>query len=291
MRSRLVALFVLAACARPEAPARQDVARAPATADSAAALALPPPALPDVATATLGAFAFADSSGTRLLASSTVGQRDSLHAAICQGGVEARARFVRMQPRSPRDDGRQTARNFANQEGALYQVDSGTVGADRTCFLVGDRLRTLGRLVVPRATPIVACDAMERTRLARAKDRAVDACTRLLRVDSLTTVYGIQFQRLGDDLLASIALAGADTIAFLDFPAQFRGDDDTWRVGDGGRFDAAAFSILFVQQGAGWSAIALTWAGEEGENIRLAATTRRVDVLEDAVTDYRYWVP
>jgi hypothetical protein len=89
--------------------------------------------------------------------------------------------------------------------------------------------------------------------------------------------------------LASIVLAGADTVTFLDFPAA-ADDEGTWRVGDAGTLRPEDFSVLFVVDGAEWKALAITWAGYEGEFIALA-TAMAPNPFHTITESYRYWLP
>jgi hypothetical protein len=283
-----VTLFLCAACQRDRAP--QPGAAVPDTLLPTPALPRRPDAVPTEPTP-LGVFAYADSSGTRLLTLAIPWDPRGIRYAICQEGLRVAVRFLGHQSRSPAGDGRQLARNFANEAGALYQVEGQAIGGNRTCFLATDSLRALGEPVVPTPAGAATCTDAERGLLEAAKQRPVSLCKRMASIDSLTVILGAQFRPRGDSALASVALASADTVTWLDFHATFAGEDDAWRVGDMGVFHPEDFAVLFVVLGPRWRAIALTWAGEEGESIRLAAAADEARTFEDVVTAYRYWVP
>src|SRR5256885_14187711 len=65
---------------------------------------------------TQGTFAFADSGGTQLLALDSLADPSTIRGAICAGGVAVAARYDHRATPQSRDNGRQVAANFANQQ-------------------------------------------------------------------------------------------------------------------------------------------------------------------------------
>jgi hypothetical protein len=262
--------------------------------DTVVAAVTAPPQSVTAASGSYGAFAYADSSGTRLLALSAPAHPDSVAEAVCQSRTRLPVRFVGHQPRAPADNGRQRAHNFDNEEGDVFQVTDGSVRPDETCFLATAALLALGPPRTADSRPQTAtdssCAAGDRARLSQAKARQAVSCARIRAVDALTHVVAVEFERRGDSALASLVLFGPDGMTFLDFPAVHEPEGDTWRVGDGGTFDPSAFDILFIIHGPSGKAIAVTWGAEEGESLTLAATAAAGDTFVPLVQDYRYWL-
>ena len=259
-------------------------------ADTAAAV---PVTTASPAPGSYGAFAYADSSGARLLVLSEPTHPDSVVEAVCQSRARLPVRFVGHQARSPDDNGRQRASNFANEAGAVFEVARGSVRPDETCFLATAALLALGPLRTADSGPTAAdssCAPGDSARLSRAQARRVVSCARIGAVDELTHVVAVEFERRGDSALASLVLTDPDGMTSLDFPAVHQPEGDTWRVGDGGTFDSSAFDLLFIISGPSGRAIAVTWGAEEGESLTLAVSVTARDTFVPVVQGYRYWL-
>jgi len=252
---RLIAPIVLAACLVPRASSSQ------------------------------GVFAYADSTGARLLALSAPASPNSVVEALCRSGARLSIRFQGHQARSPRDNGRQRASNFDYAEGDVFEVTSGAAQPDETCFLGPPAAAQ-----VPQSPADSVCVGGDSARVSQAKARRVVRCRRISTVDDRTQVLVVEFERRADSALASLVLADRDHMGFLDFPAVYGPEGDTWRVGDSGTLDPSGFSVLFVVNGPAERAIAVAWAGEEGESLIFAAIGPARDAFVPQVRDYRYWL-
>lgn len=235
-----------------------------------------------------GGFAYSDSGGTRLLAFSELAHPEAVKRAICPSGRTVEVRFVGVRERSEHSDGRQTARNFDHDHGALFQVAEGRVRPDETCFLIGPSLLPLGALELPRSVREPDCDPADSARIARARARRVVSCRRLAIVGGSTSVLSARFELQGDSALASLVLADSARLTFADFAAENRPEDGTWRVGDGGEFHPEDFDLLFVIDEPGARVMALTWAGSEGESSMLEVALGDTVGFEKVVGGYRY---
>lgn len=236
-----------------------------------------------------GGFAYGDHDGARLLAFSALAGPETVTEAICQSGRRLEVHFVGVQEASEHSDGRQTARNFDHDGGALFQVGEGRAGRGETCFLVGPSLLALGPPVLPRSVQQPSCDAADSVRITRAKARLVVSCRRLGRVGSDASVLSARFELQGDSALASLVLAEPDRVTFVDFPAENRPEDGTWRVDDQGEFHPEDFDVVFVIDAPGARVMALTWAGAEGESASLEVAVDGAVAFEKVVRAYRYW--
>jgi len=99
----------------------------------------------------LGAFAFADSTGTLVLAQSGVPDPETIHVLLAASGRQFPVEYVGFQKASAPGSGRDAARNFSNCEGSLFHLVGARIWPDETCFLATDsllaalRIRTSGR--------------------------------------------------------------------------------------------------------------------------------------------------
>ena len=237
-----------------------------------------------------GGFAYSDNDGTRLLALSELAYPESVTRGVCQSGRRLEVRFLGVQERSQSSDGRQTARNFDYEHGALFEVAGGQAEPNETCFLIGPSLLALGALELPRRPRQPSCDPADSARITQAKTRRVVSCRRLATVGSGASVLSAEFEPQGDSSLASLVLTDSATLTFVDFAAENRPEDGTWRVGDGGEFYPDDFHLLLVIDAPGAKAMALTWAGEEGESSMLEVALAGTAGFEEVVRGYRYWV-
>ena len=100
----------------------------------------------------------------------------------------------------------------------------------------------------------------------------------------------VQFATQDSNGLASIVVDAGGLLLFEDYPATYRGlDESTWRVDDGGEF-SPDFGVLFLGQVRGVWLLVLTWAGAEGIDAYVLAADSSTSVREVEKT-YRYTIP
>jgi hypothetical protein len=201
-------------------------------------------------------------------------------------------RWIRRQPATPEDTGRQTAANFDRSPGDVFRLSGRKVSPDEACLLVGDGFsRPPWQLLPSLRSDRSPCDAPTRERLAAARERAVAGCWGLATEGGGRVVLA-EFAPQGTDLLASLVLLKeAEKPVFYDYPAT-RDEDQIscWRVDDGCRLEPAAIRILFAYRrgGDGWG-VAVAWDGAEGQALDLleqeGAGFRKV------LDGHRYWAP
>ena len=106
------------------------------------------------------AFGYTDSTGSKLLTLADdnraidESRAKTLVAAVCSEGREFPIRYVQFQKNSPADNGRQSAGNFANDQGQLFEIVQGKTEPGDTCLLVpAGYLRTfpIARNELPKA--------------------------------------------------------------------------------------------------------------------------------------------
>lgn len=235
-----------------------------------------------------GVFAFADSSGTRLitLGPESIPDPGRLTQAACGGGVRVGVAYVGHQAAKP-NSGRDIALNFDRLGGFVFRAARGRAVPDRTCVLLD--AGTSGALVGYTAARDGACGPDLLARVAHAKPgRQVVQCRRLIETSDRAAVIVVQFAGEGKNALASLMFVASPGLVFEDFPGS-DAENSTWRVDDGGEFDTTMFDVLCVLRGTNGVSLAYTWAGFEGESIALVVSdgTR----LRRVLVTYRYWSP
>jgi len=101
-----------------------------------------------------------------------------------------------------------------------------------------------------------------------------------------------EFERSGQNALASDVLLDRDRLLFADYPATFRADgQDLWRVDDGGKLSPAGFQVVFVAQDGQQYGLALSWAGTEGRSLAVFLLSGSGSALDRVIDDYWYHTP
>jgi hypothetical protein len=233
------------------------------------------------------AFAFSNAKGTRLLALGDVPRPVQLTRATCDGKL-LDVTLVAQQLASVNDIGRQTAANFEDSAGAVYEIAGATVPPDASCLLGSGEFFAAHppTAVIPAQRPCSATDGATAARLGR---RAVERCVEAgsFRGGRLDLVA---FTPRGKELLVGLALFAGKVTAMLPLPAvREEGSPSCWRADDGCRFDLAAHPSALVLGGAGGPRVFATWPGAEGQVLQLLEP--RGDVLVETASAYRYWAP
>jgi hypothetical protein len=274
-----VAMLAVGCDRTPDAAARID-------SPVVAAPAQPPP----TASASQGSFAYVDSTGTQLLALDSVPSPSTVRGALCFGGVALPVRYDRRQARQPSDNGRQMAYNFANQQGDVFRVLQGRAPPNKTCYLSRDSALLANARPATMHEPS-DCSPAQAIRLAAAKARQVIHCWKIGATPTNREVFAVQFATVDSSALAAIIIDGDSALLVKDFPAVYRGpDDSTWRVDDGGVFSPQDLDILFSAPSPSGYVMAIAWAGAEGESSELVVADS-TGVFRTATIGYRYWSP
>ena len=234
------------------------------------------------------AFAFANTPGTRLLALSPISHPERPYRAVCPGGKVFRVKFVKRKQATPKDTGRATAANFDNSAGDLFRIVGGRTGGDGTCLLIEDASLNGKTIVKPTSLRDKRCDPLQSKKVADEKGRAVAQCWRKLRLTAGKELLLVLFEGKGKDALASLVLFTPRKLAFMDFPGQ-NDPTSTWRVDDGGVLEPAYFEVLFILAEGDALEIALSWAGVEGDALRLLKV--EAESFQTILEGYRYWAP
>jgi hypothetical protein len=198
--------------------------------------------------------------------------------------------YVRTQLRGPADNGRQTAENFANVPGDVFRIVRRRASDSGSCYLTADSglVAAIAPITEEFFTP---CDTAWTRLTSNAKHRAVVSCRLLGTGQDRISIAAVQFATIDTSALASIVVRDGNHIRFQDFAATYTGpEESTWRVDDGGVFEASGFRILWVARVRGVLVLAMSWAGEEGENAYLLAADSAGQFRTVSHT-YRYWVP
>ncbi|TVY02218.1 hypothetical protein [Cohnella terricola] len=221
-------------------------------------------------------FAFADGEGKKLI--TLARQPEEAHAAekemqlynlaIGDNGNVLNIRYAKHQSRTELDNGRQSAHNFSNLEGDIYDVVDGVAKPDASYYLVSDEQFDVRSLIPLEEMEVQDIPADVAQAIVKVKGRAIERGWLLAKTDEGQQVSVVQFKRWGDQMLASLVLSDGDELTFMDYPAQYDANS-TWRVDDQSELNSRMFSILFAARTSDGIALGFKWTGAEGENISI----------------------
>lgn len=262
--------------------------------------------VPALAAPGLGAFAFTNTAGTRLmLVGESLGRSPgapplgdaskpyaALRTAFCSDGLSHRIAFERAQSEDGRDEGRRSHFTFDHLEGLVFRIqDPGMLAEGANCFLAAQTFER-SVAVVPallagerkfirsdqRASRLSACEAGLPARIASARSRAVTNCWPLRSSlgPRAPHVVLVEFARRGNAALASVVVVDRGALVFADQPGDYgrEGGLSVWRVDDGGRLDPSAFDVLLLARRGRNLVLAFSWAGTEATVLTLMESRR-----------------
>jgi hypothetical protein len=135
------------------------------------------------------------------------------------------------------------------------------------------------------------CLPAQVARLAAARERQVIHCWRLAQTRSNAEIIATQYATIDSNALASLVIVRDTALTWQDFPGVVRdGGNSVWRVDDEGVFSPQNFQILFVAELPHRYAVAIAWAGAEGESDQFLLADS-ASALRTVVQGYRYWAP
>ena len=245
-------------------------------------------------------FGFADESGKYLITLQTE-NADSLanpqefNTAVGNNGETVGIRFVRRQEANSKDTLRQTANNFDNMAGYIYEARAGEFIPNKTYLLSQDSMINEAALINLKSTKDTEseveyykkADPETIERIEALKGRKIIEDDLISETEDNAKICLFTFERRDDDMLASIAYIKGDKVMFMDYPAKYD-EMSTWRVDAGDR--PGLFEVLFLANSDEGLLLGLTWAAPEGEN---AFVLREVNGAFEG-TDLksgRYWAP
>ena len=242
------------------------------------------------------AFAYSDLTGARLLSVDTPVNSAALVKAVFAEGLTLNVKFLRQQKSAANWNGRQTARDFDQSAGSLFQVEGGktimgkeaSIGEE--CLLVTEQfLRERKRLSV-RSDPTIHTSNAVLRRVERAKGKKVSWEGSIARIGATGELILVRFIPDGKTCLASLVLVTPDSIAFDDYEAKYDADVKgfVWRVDTDG-IDAESFHVLAAFEGKQGIEIAVLWDASEGQDLYLLRSEGAA--LRPLFRSYRYCAP
>lgn len=240
-----------------------------------------------------GQFGFADMTGTRLITFEGETPSDhptSYELAVGDSGTVLQIKYQLTQEADSEDNGRATMYNFDHMAGSVYAVTEGTAKPNETYFLIADaNWAADSALSVDASVKGHPVDGQMAKTIETAKKRAVKNAEEVALIGEDMKLLLVEFEKQGNEMLASLVLQAGDELSFHDFPAQYD-PNSVWRVDDQGVISAGNFDVLFAGLGENGPILAVTWIGFEGENSFILAQVEGT-LKETDIQAGRYTVP
>lgn len=196
--------------------------------------------------------------------------------------------FVEKRTRKPEDTGRQTANNFDNLGGVVFQTSNECLKGGRTIVLIDPDFLDKHKPIPVKPNALSPLKNTDISRIETVKKLKIQSSWNFASLSSDTTIALVQFFPQGNSKIASLVLITKEHIVFEDYPGDTKNVNSAWRVDDGGIFNPRDFQILAAFQSPYGIELIRAWAGPEGENSALL----REDGAKflKVLTQYRYWV-
>lgn len=220
-------------------------------------------------------FGFADETGKYILtvagdmtAEDNQVSKQQLNQAIGENSDVLTIRYVKHQSGNDQDNGRQSARNFNNLEGELFEIIEGMATPDASYYLInGNEFITESLIAIHPVEPQDPA-ATIKDGIMTAKDRTIANSWQIAALETGEQIFLVQFERQEDQMLASLVMKQDEKWVFMDYPATYN-ESSTWRVDDGGEISPDMFSFLFAAHSDKKITLGVKWLGAEGENITM----------------------
>ncbi|OGW26420.1 MAG: hypothetical protein A2X56_12365 [Nitrospirae bacterium GWC2_57_13] len=210
-----------------------------------------------------------------------------LHAILPSGG-NCLLTFVEKRARKPEDTGRQTAKNFDNLGGVVFQAPKECLAGDRTVVLIDSDHLDKHTPVPVKPDEFSPVDSADITRIESAKKMKVQSSWNLAGLGPDATIALVQFLPQRNKNIASLVLITKKHLVFEDYRGSTKNNNSVWRVDDGGILNPRDFQILAAFRTPSGIELIRAWAGFEGES---AALLREEGAkFLTVLTQYRYWV-
>jgi hypothetical protein len=208
--------------------------------------------------------------------------------AILSSGGKCLLNFVEKRTGKPGDTGRQTAKNFDNLGGVVFQTSSECLTGGQTIVLIDPDFLDKHKPVPVKPSELSPLNTPDIFRVEALRKLTIKSSWNLASLGSDATIALVQFFPEGNSNIASLVLVTKEHIVFEDYAGNAKSANSVWRVDDGGVFNPRDFQILAAFRSPQGFELIRAWAGPEGENSALLREDggKFLKILEQ----YRYWV-
>ena len=217
---------------------------------------------------------------------------ENIDFAVGNNGQTMSISYSHFQERNEDDNGRQSASNFPNQGGHVFTCVEGALEPDTTYFIC--RAVDIEACLLPFTSQVISewfeyppADSAIIQQVEEIKSRSVIESNIFAVAEDGAAVGMFLFERMGNDMLFSLAYIHDNEILFVDFPAEYN-EYSVWRADAGDH--PGIFQMLFIAKDGEELMFGLSWFAPEGES----ASIYRVEgetLVDVGIEGYRYMAP
>jgi len=238
----------------------------------------------------LGSFGFSDDKGQRIIIRGD--NIEGLDIAIGYGGAIAEINFSGIQEGTGENNFRDTEYNFKNLPGYIFSKTKGELKSGQTYFLTNQSLKQSIIPLIPTNISehkYASVDNATIKTIEKQKNRKIVASQLLAKTAAGAKICLFTFERIGDDMLASLVYVDGNKTIYDDYPAEYN-ETSVWRVDDNGIL--GGFDVLFLANAPSGKGLMLgfTSGGPEGENAYIVMEKDGIFV-HTQYHNYRYLAP
>lgn len=220
-----------------------------------------------------GPFGFADEGGKRLITLTNKEDYDieklkELNVAVGNSGEIIEIEFMKWQEKNDKDNSRQTMYNFDNMSGYIFNVKSKKALPNEAYLLTKASVMNKDKLIklkpVENNESFKTADNETIKKIETLKNRKIVESRLIAQSYDNESIFLFVFERIGDDMLASIAYMKGEKVVFKDYPAEYD-QYSTWRA-DGGD-SPGNFEVMFLANSDEGLLMGITWGAPEGEGM------------------------
>lgn len=233
-------------------------------------------------------FGLSNWEGTKVISTSTIENPSHVVSALARDGQVVKLRFLKKRPAAEDYNGRQSAYQFENMPGAVYEVVGQAIKKPGSCLLVKPEFLKKNKLLTISQTNSPPLESDSAKRVETSLKRTIDQSWVLVLSDEGQVVATVLFKKNETGAMAGLALIEKGMVNFHEFQKGHVGSD-CWRVDDGGIFDGSQIEVLFAYRREGKIGIGYSWRGAEGESLSVIETEG--NKFLDVKSGYHYQAP
>jgi len=233
-------------------------------------------------------FGFLNSTGNQVLTL----EQDSLdspqeyNVLIHADGSKQDISYLHPQQANEQDNGRQTAENFKNSKGYLYQVNPSVAQTEVVAVTLVNSTFLKDHTPLPIKPPHSHNDIPDYIQqLSKEKGREIKRHKNLAQIGNQGTISLVEFEVKDSTALAMLIYQSPEKIVTQEFAAKYD-ETSTWRVDDGGEFGMDYFYVLNAFSNRGNVALVTADFGAEGYAVQYLMEKDGKFILENEAYGY-----
>jgi len=233
-------------------------------------------------------FGLSDMTGKKLITNLNDSIHDYDYNLIDRDGSIINILYITKRQESEESSHRQTADNFDNIGGNLFNISGASIESDNTFLILPQNM--ISKYVPQKINKYGSSKSysQDTSRIRRYEQREIEKVWFKGTFGDSGSIYIVHFKGNDSIPLAGLYVLNSKEIVCEKYKGSIGDDSSVWRVDDEGEFDGNSIDIIGMFFYGNNIIIGRSWAGVEGENSKLLMQKNNdFIVLKE---DYRYWV-